>query len=99
VTDSQRSNIGPYDYDSVMHYGAGAFAKSGAGNTLQVLLTDSSGNPFPIGQIDHLSYGDVAAVMAMYPTLGITRSIFSGNGTQRICSLLGRTEDIAVSYI
>jgi hypothetical protein len=98
-TNSSRSNIGEYDYDSVMHYPTGGFRKSGAGDTLEVLLTDGSGNPFPIGQRNHLSEGDIAAVRAMYPIVGITRSIFSGKGTQRICSLLGRTDDIAVEYL
>jgi hypothetical protein len=98
-TNSSRSNIGEYDYDSVMHYPVWGFRKSGAGNTLEVLLTDDSGTPFAIGQRNHLSAGDIAAMRAMYPTLSITRSIFSGKGSQSICALLGRTEDIAVQYL
>jgi hypothetical protein len=94
---SPRSDIGDYDYDSVMHYFASQGAKPGT-LSLRVLLTDGSGNPFPIGQRTHLSWADIAAVRAMYPVLGVQRSIFSGTGQQRICSLHGRTADIAVEF-
>jgi len=97
ATDSKRSNIGPYDYDSVMHYSSGAFSK-GAGNTLTVLMNDDSGNPFPIGQRSHLSDGDIYAMRSMYPMVTLPRSMFAGRGSQRVCALLGRTDDIAVRF-
>jgi astacin len=97
ATDSKRSDIGPYDYDSVMHYSRGAFSKGG-GDTLTVLKNDSSGTPFPIGQRSHLSDGDIYAMQSMYPMLTVPRSMFSGLGSQRVCALVGRSEDIAVRF-
>jgi hypothetical protein len=98
ASNSKRSDIGDYDYDSVMHYSAGAFNKA-AGATLQVLMMDGAGNPFPIGQRSHLSDGDLFAMHAMYPSVAIPRSTFQGRqGLQRICALSGRTQDIAVRF-
>ena len=61
VTDSD--DIGPYDYDSIMHYPRGAFSRNGQ-DTI-VPLEDGA----QIGQRDHLSVWDVEAVRAMYPHL------------------------------
>lgn len=97
ATDTKRANIGGYDYDSVMHYSSGAFSKTG-NRTLTVLQNDAAGNPLPIGQRSHLSDGDVYAMRAMYPLLTLPLSMYAGKGSQRICTLVGRTEDIAVRY-
>ena len=53
-------DIGPYDYDSLMHYGAFAFAK-GDNPTI------TQDHPGPaIGQRDHLSDGDKKAVKFLH---------------------------------
>lgn len=52
---------GDYDYDSIMHYGPFAFSKNGQ-KTIIPLVEN-----IKIGQRDHLSKGDIAAVNAMYP--------------------------------
>jgi hypothetical protein len=56
-------DIGPYDYDSIMHYPTWAFQKEAG---LSTIITK---NGAPIGQRDRLSAGDLAAVEAMYPNL------------------------------
>jgi hypothetical protein len=94
-TDSARANIGPYDYDSVMHYERDAFAK---GNTDTLMPT----NPLAlaiIGQRTHLSLGDEYDVSAMYPVLTIPKSTFvTANVPASVCFLLGRREDAATTF-
>jgi Astacin (Peptidase family M12A)/Repeat of unknown function (DUF5648) len=58
ITDGD--DIGPYDYDSVMHYPAKAFSSNGL-DTIVAL-----GGQL-IGQRNGLSDADVAAVLEMYP--------------------------------
>jgi astacin len=63
--DIERSNaasFGPYDYASIMHYPADAFALPGT-----VTITTRDGNP--IGQRNGLSQGDIASLRALYPGL------------------------------
>ena len=55
-------DIGDYDYDSIMHYGAFAFTRNGL-PTITVLQPGRT-----IGQRTRLSTGDIAAVSAMYPS-------------------------------
>lgn len=59
VTDGQ--DFGEYDYQSIMHYTAYAFSKNGK-KTIIPLQENVE-----IGQRDHLSHKDIAAVNAMYP--------------------------------
>lgn len=59
LTDGQ--DFGEYDYQSIMHYTAYAFSKNGEKTILP--LQDN----VEIGQRDHLSNKDIAAVNAMYP--------------------------------
>jgi endonuclease G len=59
ITDGD--DIGGYDYGSIMHYPANAFAKNPA------LPTIKTPNGQAIGQRAGLSAGDIAAVAAMYP--------------------------------
>ncbi len=58
---SDGQDFGDYDYQSIMHYTAYAFSKNGE-RTI-VPLQDN----IEIGQRDHLSNKDIAAVNAMYP--------------------------------
>ena len=55
---SDGDDVGNYDYGSIMHYGAFAFAKDPAKPTIIA--------PQPIGQRNGLSAGDIAAVRSMY---------------------------------
>ena len=50
-----------YDYQSIMHYTAYAFSKNGKKTIIP--LQESA----DIGQRDHLSNKDIAAINAMYP--------------------------------
>lgn len=59
LTDGQ--DYGDYDYQSIMHYTAYAFSKNGE-KTIKPLLDNVE-----IGQRDHLSNKDIAAVNEMYP--------------------------------
>lgn len=55
-------DIGPYDFDSIMHYGEFAFSNNG-----QATIIALGGQK--IGQRNGLSAGDIAAVRALYPQL------------------------------
>jgi hypothetical protein len=55
---SDGDDVGNYDYGSIMHYGAFAFAKDTTKPTIVA--------PQPIGQRTALSAGDIAAVKSMY---------------------------------
>ena len=59
LTDGK--DFGEYDYDSLMHYGPFAFSKNGQ-QTIFPLIPDVK-----IGQRNHLSDKDIAAIRAMYP--------------------------------
>lgn len=62
--DQQLSNgtdFGEYDYDSIMHYGPYSFSKNGK----KTIVPLSEGAD--IGQRNHISTKDIAAVKAMYP--------------------------------
>lgn len=54
-------DYGDYDYDSIMHYNAYAFSKNGE-KTIVPLLEH-----IKIGQREHLSEKDIAAIRFMYP--------------------------------
>lgn len=56
------SDMGPYDFGSIMHYPATAFSVNG-----QPTIVAQGGQP--IGQRDGLSRGDIAAIKGIYPTL------------------------------
>jgi hypothetical protein len=53
--------LGPYDYDSVMHYGPYIFSKNGE----PTLVVKESGTPVP-GHREQLSDGDVRGVEKLY---------------------------------
>jgi astacin len=55
-------DIGPYDFGSIMHYGAFAFSRNGQ-RTIETLRGEQ------IGQRNGLSQGDITAVRALYPRL------------------------------
>lgn len=59
ITDGQ--DYGEYDYGSIMHYSAYAFSKNGEKTIIP--LVDN----MEIGQRDHLSEKDIAAINYMYP--------------------------------
>jgi hypothetical protein len=62
LTDGQ--DYGEYDYQSIMHYGAYNFSKNGKKTIIPLM------DNVEIGQRDHLSDKDIAAINGMYPDLG-----------------------------
>lgn len=75
VLDGKESNFdkheaagyyGPYDFDSVMHYGQYDFSKNGK-RTIVVLPADSAAWQNNIGQRDHLSRMDTLTMSFIYP--------------------------------
>jgi hypothetical protein len=59
VGTDKETDYGNYDYDSIMHYGVYEFSKNS-------LSTITANNGAAIGQRDHLSSGDIAAVNHLY---------------------------------
>jgi len=84
-----------YDYDSVMHYGATAFSKSGAA-TITTLQTPPPG--VVIGQRTHLSTTDIASLNVLYPARRHPPVLFRNTGVQRVVWLGGRDQDIDVRF-
>jgi Astacin (Peptidase family M12A) len=65
ITDGD--DIGPYDYCSIMHYGAWFFSKGDGKQTIEVLRPKlPCGNANSLGQKNGLSDGDISAVVEMY---------------------------------
>jgi hypothetical protein len=66
-------DIGPYDYCSIMHYGAWFFSIGPGKQTIEVLRSDlPCGNANSIGQKNGLSNGDISAVIYMYENRPLT---------------------------
>jgi Astacin (Peptidase family M12A) len=66
-------DIGPYDYCSIMHYGAWFFSIGPGKQTIEVLRPDlPCGNANSLGQKNGLSNGDISAVIYMYENRPLT---------------------------
>lgn len=61
---SDGQDYGDYDYQSIMHYRADAFSKNGKKTIIPLM------DNVEIGQREHLSEKDIAAIEAMYPFNG-----------------------------
>jgi astacin len=61
MTQAEGQDSGVYDYDSIMHYGAYAFAIDRSHPTITPVQSAR------IGQRDHLSAGDTAGLKVLYP--------------------------------
>jgi hypothetical protein len=61
-TTDKASNIGPYDFTSIMHYFDKAFSKNGR-NTIDV---KGNADTSKMGQRDALAPGDIATIAAIY---------------------------------
>lgn len=94
-TGPHRSDIGTYDFDSVMHYPSWGFAKSG--KAAFTVLDELPPGVVP-GQTNHLSRGDIESMRAMYPLARVRSVLFQGTGAQTLCSLEGREDDAATVY-
>ncbi|NOX58451.1 MAG: hypothetical protein GXP29_06280 [Planctomycetes bacterium] len=72
------SIVGPYDFESVMHYGqcffsscANCSANPGACSTITVLPPNDVMWQNLIGQSTHFSAGDILTIQTMYPSLSV----------------------------
>jgi hypothetical protein len=70
--------LGPYDYDSIMHYPATAFGIVDPGTSQPRVTIETIPRGIRIGQRDGLSAGDIAGVALIYPGIetlasGLTR--------------------------
>lgn len=72
---SDGDDVGPYDYDSIMHYPRTAFAINPAIDTITPIPNANT----PIGQRNGLSAGDIAAINFLYPRK-VTLTETSSNG-------------------
>lgn len=77
-------DVGPYDYESIMHYGERAFA-IGTGTTIDV-NTPPAPSGTTIGQRSRLSAGDKAGINSLYPTAS-----FCGENNRWLVSYGGNT--------
>lgn len=66
-TDDLAYDIGPYDYDSLMHYGAWDFCKTDSSGLCSAPVITTIPAGIAIGQRSYLSEGDIAALNRMYP--------------------------------
>jgi astacin len=73
--DADGLELGSYDYQSIMHYGAYGFSING-----QPTITCTS--TCNIGQREGLSKGDIEAINQMYPTSGCSNNHNSNNNNQ-----------------
>lgn len=105
---STSGDLGTYDFDSIMHYGAFSFSKcrtsagttvlcSDAGAILQQTLVPPAGTS--IGQRSRLSGGDSFSLAAMYPRAAIQQSVFGNSGRARVCQLSGREQDANTWFV
>ncbi len=68
-------DLGSYDYDSVMHYGAFAFCKKDSAGTCVGPTIETIPAGIAIGQRSNMSSGDISAVNRLYPGLPPTLTI------------------------
>ncbi len=76
IIGSNSNDLGPYDFDSIMHYGNKALSKNGQ-PTIETIPPG-----IPIGQRDGLSDGDLFAVCKLYrgqSSPGVLKDFGAGN--------------------
>jgi len=83
---SDGDDIGAYDYGSIMHYGAFAFAKDPTIPTIEA--------PQPIGQRNGLSAGDIAAIRYLYYFRRQGDSANLGGGVSAIAAVRHQTQQV-----
>lgn len=89
------STVGPYDFESVMHYGqcffstcANCLANPGACRTITVLPPNDTAWQNTIGQVNHFSAGDILTIQTMYPTQSVPcESVFGDLDDDNDCDL------------
>lgn len=62
------TDVGNYDFNSIMHYGAFSFGKKVNGVTLQTIRRRNNPSNTNFGTASNLSSGDINGVNTMYPT-------------------------------
>lgn len=62
------TDVGNYDFNSIMHYHATAFGKKVNGVTLQTIRRKNNPSNTNFGTASNLSVGDINGVNTMYPT-------------------------------
>ncbi|MFF2372369.1 M12 family metallopeptidase [Agromyces sp. NPDC058110] len=67
------TDLGAYDFGSIMHYGPTAFSKNGQATIVAIAAIPPG---VVMGQRDELSAGDVAGVKLMYPGLAWPKTVF-----------------------
>lgn len=96
--DDLAYDIGAYDYDSLMHYGAWDFCKPDATGSCSAPVITTIPPGTAIGQRSRLSTGDVAALARMYPGEPPTLAIVSPTDGQAF-SRRGTNVSLAASVV
>jgi len=84
ISQSDKVNLGPYDYESIMHYGEYFFSSNGE-RTIETLMGDG----VQIGQREAPSQGDIDAIAALYVSdISLVTNAVTANGKTEVSLLV-----------